>query len=77
MSYEEIRVITVVYLSVFIPLIIYIRNRFKLPKWVPTFYLIAFGLPATPQLIHFFQQRFGPRTPYLSSPISSSNLCAC
>lgn len=39
--------------------------------------MLAFGLPAAPQLIRFFQQRFGPRTPYLSSPISSSNLCAC
>ena len=41
MSSEEIRVITVVYLAVLLPLIIYIRNRSKLPRWIPTFYIIG------------------------------------
>ena len=41
MSYEEIKVIAVVYLAVFAPLIIYIRNISKLPKWIPTIYIIS------------------------------------
>ena len=41
MSHEEIRVIIVVYLAVFLPLIIYFKNKNKLPYWTPTFYIIG------------------------------------
>ena len=41
MSFEEIRVITVVYVAVFLPLIIYIKNKSKLPGWVPSFYIVG------------------------------------
>ena len=41
MSFEEIRVITVVYLAVFLPLLIYFQNKNRLPSWVPTFYIIG------------------------------------
>ena len=41
MSFEEIRVITVVYLAVFLPLFIYFRNKSILPNWVPSFYLVS------------------------------------
>ena len=41
MSSEEIRVITVIYLAVFLPLLIYFKNKSKLPSWVPSFYIIA------------------------------------
>ena len=41
MTYEEIRVVFVVYLAVFMPLIIYILYRKKLPNWIPSFYLVA------------------------------------
>ena len=41
MSFEEIRVITVVYLAVFIPILIFITNRSKLPSWAPSFYIIG------------------------------------
>ena len=40
-SFEEIRVITVVYLAVFLPLIIYFKNKDKLPNWAPTFYIVG------------------------------------
>ena len=40
-SFEEIRVITVVYLAVFFPLIIYFKNKDKLPNWAPTFYIVG------------------------------------
>ena len=41
MSSEEIRVIIVVYLAVFLPLFIYFKNKSKLPIWIPSFYMIA------------------------------------
>ena len=41
MSLEEIRVITVVYIAVFLPLIIYLKNKSKLPGWVPSFYIVG------------------------------------
>ena len=41
MSFEEARVITIVYLAVFLPFLIYFKNKSNLPKWIPTFYLIA------------------------------------
>jgi len=41
MSFEEIRVITVVYLAVFLPLFIYFRNKSILPNWIPSFYLVS------------------------------------
>ena len=42
MSFEEARVICVVYLSVIVPLIIYFKNRSRLPKWVLSTYVISF-----------------------------------
>jgi hypothetical protein len=41
MSFEEIRVITIVYLAVFLPLLIYFTNRSKLPTWIPSFYIVS------------------------------------
>ena len=41
MSSEEIRVITVVYLAVLLPLIIYWKYKSRLPKWIPSFYIIS------------------------------------
>lgn len=41
MSFEEIRVITVVYLAVFLPLLVYFQNKTRLPSWVPTFYIVG------------------------------------
>ena len=41
MSFEEVRVITVVYLAVFLPLFIYFTNKSKLPNWIPTFYIVG------------------------------------
>ena len=41
MSFEEIRVITVVYLAVFLPLLIYWKYKSRLPKWIPSFYIIS------------------------------------
>ena len=41
MSFEEIRVITIVYLAVFLPLLIYFTNRSKLPTWMPSFYIVS------------------------------------
>lgn len=41
MSFEEARVITIVYLAIFLPFLIYFKNKSNLPKWIPTFYLIA------------------------------------
>ena len=41
MSFEEIRVITVVYSAVLLPLFIYLRNKSRLPNWIPTFYLVG------------------------------------
>ena len=42
MSFEEARVIFVVYLSAIIPLILFLRYRHKLPSWVPSIYLGSF-----------------------------------
>ena len=41
MSFEEARVIIVVYLAVFLPLILYFKYKSKLPDWVPTFYVLG------------------------------------
>ena len=41
MPFEEIRVITVVYLAVFLPLFILSRKRSNLPSWVPSFYIVG------------------------------------
>ena len=41
MSFEEIRVITVVYIAVFLPLIIFFKNKSRLPGWVPSFYIVG------------------------------------
>ena len=41
MSFEEIRVITVVYLAVFIPLFIFLTNRSKMPDWASSFYIVG------------------------------------
>ena len=41
MSFDEVRVITVVYFAVFIPLLIYIFRKSALPSWVPTFYIVG------------------------------------
>lgn len=41
MSFEEIRVITVVYTAVLLPLIIYWKYKSRLPKWIPSFYIIS------------------------------------
>ena len=46
MSFEEIRVITVVYIAVFLPLIIYFKNKSKLPGWVPSFYIVGVAVCA-------------------------------
>ena len=42
MSFEEARIICVVYASVIFPIVIYIRNKSNLPSWVPRIYLISF-----------------------------------
>ena len=42
MTFEEIRIICVVYTSVFLPLIIYYKHASKLPSWVLTIYLGSF-----------------------------------
>ena len=42
MSYEEIRVILVVYISAVLPIFIYLKNKSNLPFWVPTIYLSSF-----------------------------------
>ena len=41
MSLEEIRVITIVYLAVLLPLLIYFTNKSKLPSWIPSFYIVS------------------------------------
>ena len=41
MSFEEIRVITIVYLAVLLPLLIYFTNKSKLPSWIPSFYIVS------------------------------------
>ena len=42
MSLEELRVITIVYVSALVPLIIYFYKKNKIPIWVPSIYLGAF-----------------------------------
>lgn len=42
MSFEEIRYIAVVYASSIIPILILIKYRYELPKWVPAIYLGSF-----------------------------------
>ena len=42
MSYEELRVILVVYISAVLPIYIYLKNKSNLPFWVPTIYLSSF-----------------------------------
>jgi len=42
MSLEELRVITIVYVSALVPLIIYCFKKDKIPIWVPSIYLGAF-----------------------------------
>lgn len=41
MSFEEIRVITIVYLAVLLPFLIYFTNKSKLPSWIPSFYIVS------------------------------------
>jgi hypothetical protein len=41
MSFEEIRVITIVYLAVLLPLVIYFTNKSKIPSWIPSFYIVC------------------------------------
>ena len=41
MSFEEIRVITIVYIAVFLPLIILFLKKTKLPDWIPTLYIVG------------------------------------
>jgi hypothetical protein len=41
MSFEEIRVITIVYLAVLLPLVIYFTNKSKIPSWIPSFYIVS------------------------------------
>tara|TARA_Y200000002_G_scaffold329607_1_gene293787 strand:+ start:538 stop:1146 length:609 start_codon:yes stop_codon:yes gene_type:complete len=42
MSYEEFRVVLVVYISAVLPIFIYLKNKSNLPFWVPTIYLSSF-----------------------------------
>jgi hypothetical protein len=42
MSLEELRVITIVYVSALAPLIIYVYKKDQLPLWVPSIYLGTF-----------------------------------
>ena len=42
MSLEELRVITILYVSALVPLIIYFYKKDKIPIWVPSIYLGAF-----------------------------------
>jgi hypothetical protein len=42
MSLEELRVITIVYVSALAPLIIYFYKKDKIPLWVPSIYLGSF-----------------------------------
>ena len=42
MSLEELRVITIVYVSAFAPLIIYFYKKDSIPLWVPSIYLGSF-----------------------------------
>ena len=42
MSLEELRVITILYVSALVPLIIYFYKKDRIPIWVPSIYLGAF-----------------------------------
>jgi hypothetical protein len=42
MSFEEARVICVVYLSVIVPAVVYFKNKSRLPKWILPTYVISF-----------------------------------
>ena len=42
MSFEEIRVITIVYISALLPIYLVIKNKSDLPDWVPSIYIGAF-----------------------------------
>ena len=42
MSFEELRVITIVYISAILPIVLYLKNKSQLPSWVSTIYLGAF-----------------------------------
>ncbi len=42
MGLEELRIIIIVYISAFLPLILLFALRAKIPSWVPKFYLITF-----------------------------------
>ena len=42
MSFEEIRVITIVYISALLPIYLVIKNKSGLPDWVPSIYIGAF-----------------------------------
>ena len=42
MSFEEIRVITIVYISALLPIYLVIKNKSALPDWVPCIYIGAF-----------------------------------
>ena len=44
MSLEELRVITIVYVSAFAPLIIYFYKKDRIPLWVPSIYIGSFLL---------------------------------
>ena len=42
MTLEELRVITIVYVSALVPLIIYLYKKDKIPTWIPSIYLWTF-----------------------------------
>ena len=42
MSFEEARVVCVVYLSVIIPIFVFLKNKSFLPRWVFPVYVISF-----------------------------------
>ena len=44
MTFEEIRIVCVVYISALFPvfLLLYLKNKKSLPKWIPSVYIIAF-----------------------------------
>ncbi len=46
MTLEELRVITIVYVSALVPLVIYFYKKDKIPFWVPSIYLGSFILCA-------------------------------
>ena len=44
MTFEEIRIVCVVYISALFPvfLLLYLKNKKSLPKWIPSVYIMAF-----------------------------------